>query len=48
VDNRHLAELSELANVENIYFSKKSNAAGILEALDHYHFYAGEDGSSAA
>ncbi len=48
VDNRHLAELSELANVENIYFSKSSNAAGILEALDHYHFYADEDGSAAA
>ena len=42
VDNRHLAELSELANVENIYFSEKPNAAGILEAMEHYRFFADE------
>ncbi|MHB1084032.1 MAG: HAD family hydrolase [Thiobacillus sp.] len=47
VDNRHYTELSELANVENIYFSKSANAAGILEALDHYHFYADEAGTPA-
>ena len=47
VDNRHFDELSELANVENIYFSKSSNAAGILEALEYYHFYASEDASAA-
>ncbi len=44
VDNRHFDELSELANVENIYFSKKSNAAGILEAFDHYRFFGDEPG----
>jgi sucrose-phosphate synthase len=43
VDNRHFAELSDLANVENIYFSKNTNAAGILEALDHYKFFAAGD-----
>lgn len=42
VDNRHFDELSELANVENIYFSTQSNAAGILEALDYYRFYEDE------
>jgi sucrose-phosphate synthase len=47
VDNRHFSELSELANVENIYFSKNSNAAGILEALDHYRFFADEEASTA-
>ncbi len=43
VDNRHLAELSDLSNSENIYFSKKSHAAGILEAMDHYNFFADEN-----
>lgn len=38
VDNRHLAELSGLANIEKIYFSKNSHAAGILEAMEHYNF----------
>lgn len=42
VDNRHFDELSELANVENIYFSTQANAAGILEALDYYQFYEDE------
>lgn len=48
VDNRHLDELSELANVEKIYFSEKPNAAGILEAMDHYRFFVDGEGSSAA
>lgn len=39
VDNRHLAELSELANVENVHFSEKPNAEGILEAMEHYRFF---------
>ncbi|MHB8970650.1 MAG: HAD family hydrolase [Pirellulaceae bacterium] len=46
-DNRHLAELSELANVERIYFAKQQHAAGILEAMDHYKFFAGRKGKSA-
>ena len=41
VDDHHLAELSDLADIENIYFSKKHHAAGILEAIDHYKFFAG-------
>ncbi len=40
VDNRHLGELSDLANIEKIYFSKQAHAAGILEAIEHYHFLA--------
>lgn len=46
VDNRHLAELSDLANIEKVYFSKQPYAAGILEAMTHYHFFA--DNNSAA
>lgn len=42
VDNRHLAELSDLANIDKIYFAKNPHAAGILEAMDHYNFFAGE------
>jgi sucrose-phosphate synthase len=40
VDNRHLAELSDLTNIEKIYFSKKQHASGILEAMDHYGIFA--------
>lgn len=40
VDNHHLDELSGLASVENIYFAKSQHAAGILEAMEHYHFFA--------
>lgn len=39
VANRHHEELSQLVEVERIYYSKKPNAAGILEALDFYDFF---------
>lgn len=39
VDNRHLAELSDLANIDKIYFSQQPHAAGILEAISHYNFF---------
>lgn len=39
VDNRHLAELSDLVNIDDIYFAKSPHAAGILEAIDHYRFF---------
>lgn len=42
VDNRHLDELSDLANIDNIYFAKQQHAAGILEAIDHYRFFSDE------
>ena len=48
VDNRHLTELSDLANIEKIYFAKKSHAAGILEAMDHYRFLADTNGKIAS
>jgi sucrose-phosphate synthase len=41
VDNHHLEELSDLNDIDNIYFSKKHHAAGILEAIAHYNFFAG-------
>jgi len=44
VDNRHLDELSDLVNIDKIYFSTKPHAAGILEAIEHYKFFASEDG----
>ncbi|MDD2881996.1 MAG: HAD family hydrolase [Rhodoferax sp.] len=47
VDNRHLAELSDLANIEKIYFSKQPCAAGILEAMAHYQFFADDNAGSA-
>jgi len=46
VDNRHITELSELANIEGIHFSEASFAAGILDAMAHYEFPAQEEGAS--
>lgn len=43
VDNRHISELSDLANIEGIHFSESSFAAGILDAMAHYGFPARED-----
>ncbi|MDD5058838.1 MAG: HAD family hydrolase [Sideroxydans sp.] len=48
VDNRHLAELSGLSNIEKIFFSSKPHAAGILEAMDHYRFLDSELQRTAA
>jgi len=39
VENRHHEELSQLAEVERIYFARSRCAAGILEAIDHYDFF---------
>lgn len=39
VANRHGEELSELAEVDNIYFSEKSYATGIIEAVKHFGFF---------
>jgi len=39
VANRHHEELSQLVDVERIYFAKQPFAAGILEALDYYDFF---------
>ena len=48
VDNRHLGELADLANIEKVYFSKRPFAAGILEAMTHYNFFAGDNAENAA
>ena len=39
VDDHHLDELSDLNDIDNIYFSEKHHAAGILEAINHYGFF---------
>ncbi len=39
VANRHYEELSQLLDVERIYFAKQKFAAGIIEALDFYDFF---------
>ncbi len=39
VANRHEEELSDLVDLERIYFSEQSHAAGILEALEFYDFF---------
>ena len=38
VSNRHHEELSELTDVEHIYYARQPYAAGILEAIKHYKF----------
>ena len=40
VANRHEEELSHLTDVERIYFSTQSYSRGILEAIEHYDFFA--------
>jgi sucrose-phosphate synthase len=39
VANRHEEELSQLIDVDRIYFSKRPFAEGILEAIEHYDFF---------
>ena len=39
VGNRHNEELSQLAELERIYFAQAQGAGGILEALAHYDFF---------
>jgi sucrose-phosphate synthase len=38
VANRHHEELSDLVEVDRVYFSRRSHAAGLLEAVGHYDF----------
>ncbi|MCF7808800.1 MAG: HAD-IIB family hydrolase [Candidatus Marinimicrobia bacterium] len=37
--NRHDEELSQLVDLEKVYFASQPHAAGILEAIEHYNFY---------
>ncbi|NJN71772.1 MAG: HAD-IIB family hydrolase [Limnothrix sp. RL_2_0] len=39
VANRHQEELSDLGQVEPIYFSEKQFSAGILDGLEYYDFF---------
>jgi sucrose-phosphate synthase len=39
VAHRHDEELSQLTDIERIYFAERSYAAGILEAIDYYDFF---------
>lgn len=39
VANRHQEELSNLSEIEPIYFSKQKFAAGIIDGLNHYDFF---------
>jgi len=48
VDNNHLDELSDLSDIDNIYFSQQQHAAGILEAMEYYNFFAGGKGRTVS
>jgi len=39
VSNRHDEELSDLTNLDHVYFARQAGASGILEAIDHYDFF---------
>ena len=39
VSNRHHEELSQLIDLERVYFTEQPFARGILEAIEHYDFY---------
>jgi sucrose-phosphate synthase len=45
VANRHDEELSNLAEIQPIYFSQQEYAAGILDGLAHYQFFSLLDNS---
>ena len=38
VANRHEEELSELVDLERVYFSERAHAGGLLDAIEHYGF----------
>ncbi len=40
VASQHRAELAELAGIDSIYFAQRQHAAGILEAIARYDFFA--------
>ena len=40
VANRHHEELSHLTDTETIYYATQAYAQGILEAIDHFNFFA--------
>lgn len=39
VSNRHGEELSDLTDLDKVYFAKNAGASGILEAIDFYNFF---------
>ncbi len=39
VANRHHEELSELTDIESIYYADRPFAAGIIQAIEHYDFF---------
>ena len=39
VGNRHDEELSQLMDIDRIYYAKEQYAGGILEALEYYNFF---------
>ena len=39
VANRHDEELSQLQELENIYYAQNAHEEGILEAIEHYDFF---------
>ncbi|MFO7603610.1 MAG: HAD family hydrolase, partial [Gammaproteobacteria bacterium] len=39
VENRHNEELSELIDLDRVYFATQPYAAGIIEAIDYYDFF---------
>jgi sucrose-phosphate synthase len=41
VSNRHDEELSSLVDLDRVYFSNQSHAAGLLDAIDYYDFFNG-------
>jgi len=39
VANRHDEELSQLHEIERIYYARNSYEEGIIEAIEHYDFF---------
>lgn len=48
VSNHHLDELAEVICMDSIYVTQQQYAAGVLEAIAHYDFFANGEGERAA
>lgn len=44
VANRHDEELSQLVDLERVYFADEAHAAGLLDAIEHYRFLGEDEG----
>jgi len=47
VANRHREELSQLVDLDRVYFARRPHADGILEAFEHYGFFGASEAAAS-